>query len=90
VNETVLRRLMLRLTPSGLFACGAKIDDGAHVKLDGHQMLLLGAILARLVPMILRHAYTGTGQLQAMRLQLSIATESVAIPLTLGKTRLFE
>jgi len=30
VNEAVLRRVLLGLTPFGLFACAAQIDDGAH------------------------------------------------------------
>jgi hypothetical protein len=33
--------------PFGLFAHGAKIDDVAHVKLGGNQMLLQKATLAR-------------------------------------------
>jgi hypothetical protein len=33
--------------PFGLFAHGAKIDDVAHVKLGGNQMLLQRATLAR-------------------------------------------
>ena len=34
--------------PFGLFARGAKIDDVAHVKLGGNQMLLQRATLGRL------------------------------------------
>jgi hypothetical protein len=31
MRKTVLRRLLLGLTPFGLFARGAKVNDGAHV-----------------------------------------------------------
>jgi len=39
MSKTVLCRLLPRLTPFGLLARGAKVDDGAHVTLDGNQML---------------------------------------------------
>jgi hypothetical protein len=48
VSKTVLRRLLLGPTPLGLFARGAKIDNGSH-ELDGNRILLLWAILARMV-----------------------------------------
>ena len=38
VSKPVLRRLLFGLTPFGLFARGAKIDDGAHRKLDGDEI----------------------------------------------------
>lgn len=40
--QPVAGRILLSSPPFGLFACGAKIDDVAHVKLGGNQMLLQG------------------------------------------------
>ena len=37
VNKTVLGRLLLGLTPLGLFARGAQINDGAHVDSNDFQ-----------------------------------------------------
>lgn len=48
MSKTVLRRLLLGLTPLGLFACSAKIDNGSH-ELDGNRILVLWAILAHVV-----------------------------------------
>jgi hypothetical protein len=42
MGQPVLGGLLLGLTPFGLFARGAKIDNVAHVKLGGNQMLLRG------------------------------------------------
>ena len=42
MDQPVPGCLLLGLTPFGLLARGAKIDDVAHVKLGGNQMLLHG------------------------------------------------
>lgn len=52
VLNPISRRLLLGLTPFSLFARSAKIDDVAHVKLGGNQMLLRRAGAAHLVRMI--------------------------------------
>ena len=49
MDQPVPGRLLLGLTPFGLFARGAKIDDVAHVKLGGNQMLLHRALRPNLV-----------------------------------------
>jgi hypothetical protein len=49
MDQPVPCRLLLGLTPFGLFARGAKIDDVAHVKLGGNQMLLHGPCWPNLV-----------------------------------------
>jgi hypothetical protein len=47
MGQPVAGSFLLDSPPFGLFACGAKIDDVAHVKLGGNQMLLHKATLAR-------------------------------------------
>jgi hypothetical protein len=42
VGQPVAGGLLIGLPPFGLLARGAKIDDVAHVKLGGNQMLLRG------------------------------------------------
>ena len=42
MGQPVLGGLLFGLLPFGLLARGAKIDDVAHVKLGGNQMLLHG------------------------------------------------
>jgi len=46
MGQPVLGGLLFGLLPFGLLARGAKIDDVAHVKLGGNQMLLHGPGLA--------------------------------------------
>jgi len=47
MGQPVAGSFLLGSPPFGLFARGAKIDDVAHVKLGGNQMLLQRATLAR-------------------------------------------
>jgi hypothetical protein len=47
VGQPAAGRLLLSFPPFGLLARGTKIDDVAHVKLGGNQMLLQRATLAR-------------------------------------------
>lgn len=49
MGQPIAGSLLLSSPPFGLFACSAKIDDVAHVKLGGNQMLLQRATLARFV-----------------------------------------
>ena len=49
MGQPVAGGFLLVSLPFGLFACGTKIDDVAHVKLGGNQMLLQRATLARFV-----------------------------------------
>ena len=47
MGQPVAGSFLLGSPPFGLLACGAKIDDVAHVKLGGNQMKLQRASLAR-------------------------------------------
>jgi hypothetical protein len=47
MGQPIAGGFLFCLPPFGLFARGAKIDDVAHVKLGGNQMLLQRATLAR-------------------------------------------
>ena len=58
MGQPVAGGFLLSSPPFGLFACGAKIDDVAHVKLGGNQMLLQRATLARFCLEQLRRTLT--------------------------------
>jgi hypothetical protein len=47
MGQPVAGSFLFSSPPFGLLARGAKIDDVAHVKLGGNQMLLQRATLAR-------------------------------------------
>jgi len=90
MGQPVAGNFLLSSPPFGLFACGAKIDDVAHVKLGGNQMLLQRATLAPIWSgIVVPHADIGTRQFRVIEV-LAIATGSVAIPLTADNTRMLE
>ena len=47
MDQPIAGSFLLGSPPFGLLPCGTKIDDVAHVKLGGNQMLLQRASLAR-------------------------------------------
>ena len=74
MGQPVAGGLLLGSTPFGLFAHSAKIDDVAHVKLGGNQMLLHRATLGPIWSgAITPYAGTGTRQIRVFRV-LAIAT----------------
>ena len=90
MGQPVAGSFLLGSPPFGLFACSAKIDDVAHVKLGGNQMLLQGPPWARFGLELLRRTLTlEHGNSESFEV-LAIARGSVAIPPTLDNTRMLE
>jgi hypothetical protein len=90
MGQPVAGSFLFSSPPFGLFSCSTKIDDVAHVKLGGNQMLLQRATLAPIWSgTVTPHADTGTRQFIVYEV-LAIATGSVAIPLTANNTRMLE
>ena len=82
VGQPVSGGLLLGLTPFGLFARGAKIDDVAHVKLGGNQMLLHGPCWPNLVWNNYAARWHWNTAIQSLLSTLQLPWGSVAIPLT--------
>jgi hypothetical protein len=90
MGQPILGGFLFCSPPFGLLARVAKIDDVAHVKLGGNQMLLQRATLAPIWSGIATpHADTETRQFRVFEV-LAIATGCVAIPLTPDNTRMLE
>lgn len=90
VRNPVSGCFLFGLPPFGLLACGAEIDDMAHVTLGVDQILLFGANLARFwsgsITPSRRHWNAAIASRDAAR----NVGGSVAIPLSSGKTRVLE
>lgn len=56
MSETVLRRLLLGMTPLGLFAHGAKVDDRSHESSTVAGCCCPEPFVARMVELLRRHA----------------------------------
>ena len=90
VGQSVAGGLLLGLPPFGLLARSAKIDEVAHVKLGGNQMLLHRAPAARFgLELLCRTLTLEHGNSESSR-NLQLPLGSVAIPPMHDNTRMLE